>query len=283
MSSLCILASELARQEHGGSQSARLVRTRSADQGTFNAQAQAWPSLEEAKDAPRRSRRLTRPLLQSAQVRTATCPPIIRGRKLSSCSGDQSEIQASRSLQASPREHRERKVSIEVPSTDQVAVEEQQDTAAASRSRRVSIASDVAESTPWQYEHPPPAAIVVASPDLIAEKTPLSPDFTIMTPVNGAGPAANLDNGTPGRDCATDPKLKNLMTPDGLTSAPGGEGKKRTSIDRQFVSWVEERPALCRIGHQSGKAWEYPLSRADKQELLILQLAAENVVHSQTP
>lgn len=48
-------------------------------------------------------------------------------------------------------------------------------------------------------------------------------------------------------------------------------------IEPQFVEWLEERPAMFRLGSAAGLGWEFPLSRAEKAELVMLNLAGENL------
>lgn len=45
-----------------------------------------------------------------------------------------------------------------------------------------------------------------------------------------------------------------------------------------FADWLEERPAMLRIGPAAGMGWEFPLSTVEKRDLLILNLSSEFLV-----
>ncbi|CAE7524947.1 Epn3, partial [Symbiodinium sp. CCMP2456] len=42
-----------------------------------------------------------------------------------------------------------------------------------------------------------------------------------------------------------------------------------------FRAWLEQRPPLLRFGAWEQKAWDFPLSRPEKQDLVILNLTSE--------
>jgi len=83
--------------------------------------------------------------------------------------------------------------------------------------------------------------------------------------------------------------------PSTLRHSIAGEGcpaKRRTSFATRssiagftppncFAEWLDSRPAMLRLGTAAGMGWEFPLSRTEKRELLVLNLAAENRVQSE--
>jgi len=58
---------------------------------------------------------------------------------------------------------------------------------------------------------------------------------------------------------------------------PSPASKKTARFDSEFVEWLQERPAMFRIGHSSGLGWEFPLSNHEKRELVMLNLAGETL------
>lgn len=52
---------------------------------------------------------------------------------------------------------------------------------------------------------------------------------------------------------------------------------KCVSIDAKFIEWLEERPAMLRMGAAKGLGWEFPLSSEEKKELVMLSLAGETL------
>eukprot|EP00405_Crypthecodinium_cohnii_P009908 CAMPEP_0206428286 /NCGR_PEP_ID=MMETSP0324_2-20121206/5561_1 /ASSEMBLY_ACC=CAM_ASM_000836 /TAXON_ID=2866 /ORGANISM="Crypthecodinium cohnii, Strain Seligo" /LENGTH=426 /DNA_ID=CAMNT_0053893759 /DNA_START=145 /DNA_END=1425 /DNA_ORIENTATION=- len=86
------------------------------------------------------------------------------------------------------------------------------------------------------------------------------------------GPAVS-----PRRDVTPGPRLlgaETLFTPE---QSDERRRAQRSLFAEDFLEWLEERPAMLRIGAFSGKGWDNPLSNFDKRELVILNLASENL------
>jgi len=101
----------------------------------------------------------------------------------------------------------------------------------------------------------PPEAFLDALHDIWCE---LSPGGEMLTPRPGAGRVASPSETVLSR------------------SSSQGEGDDDESLGPSFGEFLAERPPLWRFDNYSqGLAWDYPPSKAEKRELLLVQLLAE--------
>jgi len=95
-------------------------------------------------------------------------------------------------------------------------------------------------------------------------------DVASSTPLADAG--AEVMHGGPPDAAPASPPASDLASSSGSgLAAPRSDGDIST-----FANWLAERPPLWRFDHATrGLGWDFPLAKAEKRELLLLQLFAE--------
>lgn len=282
-----------------------MARSRSssptADENTasaFDATQCIWPTLQVAKELPRRRRRTVYKDARGggASARTSTCPPLGHSRR---------SVTRRSSRSPSPRYSRQAREEV-TPRTTRVLNEapwrrrsSQEGTGKAVTLAEVEAVSEATvlaaeaaqeareEKEVQEAQEAQEAALVDA------KETPAPAD---AGPAEAAGVAEDAvetllkpdDGGATGTEPEESKCTLNLRH---SLAGKGCSTKKRTSFasrnslagftpPNNFADWLDSRPAMLRLGTQSGMGWEFPLSRSEKRELLVLNLAAENRVQS---
>eukprot|EP00435_Cladocopium_sp_Y103_P019282 s1074_g4.t1 len=80
--------------------------------------------------------------------------------------------------------------------------------------------------------------------------------------------------GTPSKHAASPP----VAAPHSPTSASGsGSEKQHQGAGETFRAWLEQKPAMMRLSPfrcETGVAWDFPLAKSEKRELLLQHFAA---------
>lgn len=141
------------------------------------------------------------------------------------------------------------------------------------------------------------AAAVAGSTALNGAGTPAARGAAIA--VSSTGPSAgrgSLSSGSPGdatpaaghstssrspchssrRSSAAPPPHRFSSQCESLGDSEDTSASSECEDDNDFAGWLRDRPPLWRFEHASqGLAWDYPPTKAEKHELLLLQLFAE--------
>lgn len=261
----------------------------------FDATQCIWPTLQVAKELPRRRRRTVYKDARGggASARTATCPPLGHSRR---------SVTRRSSRSPSPRYSRQAREEV-TPRTSRVLNEapwrrrsSQEGTGKAvtlaeveAVSEATVLAAEAAEEAREEKQVQEAQEAALVDP----QETPAPAD---AGPAEAAGVTEDAVEAPPKQDdggaTGTEPEESKcaLNRRDSLAGT-GCSTKKRTSFasrnslagftpPNNFADWLDSRPAMLRLGTQSGMGWEFPLSRSEKRELLVLNLAAENRVQS---
>lgn len=272
--------------------------TRSPTATTFDATSLIWPTLQVAKECPRRRRRTVYKDAggRGASTRTATCPPL--GPNRAPLFSRRSSVTRRSSRSPSPRHSRQARPDT-TPRTTRVLKEAPWNQRRSSREgagNAVTLAEVEAVSEAdclaaeaeqeaqfgkkfvlpqWQEDEEVPEEEAE-----VDEQTPAN-----TTPAKAPKP----DDG--GATVKEPEELKTTSNPRTSLDGKGCSTKKRTSFasrsslagfnpPNNFADWLDSRPAMLRLGTQHGTGWEFPMSKSDMRELLVLNLAAENRVQS---
>jgi len=104
------------------------------------------------------------------------------------------------------------------------------------------------------------------------DEASLVPESAVSTPSEVAEPLmAQPEPPQP----PTTPCLEKVHSPSSTQRGTPASSAMNRSL--RFADWLEERPYMWRIGASAGMGWEFPLSSAEKRELVMLSLAGETM------